>query len=206
MVKKSTFFANFGDFGASDVDFQQFLVSKQVPGGHFFGVFLKTVILSKSCSRCGGSSIFKGQTFQKSTRRATPNGNGKKNRQKSLLAPSPDVLFRSRARFLSILGSRPGPKIAQKPPLAKKCCGFFAAGNRFFAFSSLGRVPGPIPEAPGTLPDQILLGFCDTFSPVPPGSCRGLSGSAGMLPGCAPDLRNSLCGVPPEVRRSRAAI
>ena len=39
MVKKSTFFANFGDFGASDVDFQQFLVSKQVPGGNFFGVF-----------------------------------------------------------------------------------------------------------------------------------------------------------------------
>ena len=62
-VKKSTFSGNFGDFGASDVDFQPFLVSKQVPGGYFFGVFLKTVILSKSCSRCGGSTIFKGQTL-----------------------------------------------------------------------------------------------------------------------------------------------
>ena len=38
------------------------------------------MVVSKSCSRCGGSSIFKGQAFQKSVLRATPNGNGKKNR------------------------------------------------------------------------------------------------------------------------------
>ena len=102
---------------------------------------METVILSKSCSRCGGSTILKGQTLQKSIRRATPNGTGKKNRQKSLPAPSPDALFRSRARFLSILGSRPGPKIVPKPVPAKKCTGILAAKNRFFAFSSLRRVP-----------------------------------------------------------------
>ena len=56
--------------------------------------------------------------------------------------------------------------------------------------------PGPILEAPGTLPDQILRGFRDTFLLVLSGSCRGLSGSAGMLPGSAPNLCNPLSGVP----------
>ena len=56
--------------------------------------------------------------------------------------------------------------------------------------------PGALPEAPGTLPEQILIGFCDTFLLVKEGSWRGLSGSAGMLPGSAPDLGNPLCGVP----------
>ena len=41
MVKKSTFPANFGDFWSSDVDFQQVLVPKQVPGDYFFGVFFE---------------------------------------------------------------------------------------------------------------------------------------------------------------------
>ena len=77
-VKKSTFSGNFGDFGASDVDFWSFLVSKQAPGGYFFGVFLKTVILPKSCSRCRNNRIFKGRTIQKLVRRATANGNHKK--------------------------------------------------------------------------------------------------------------------------------
>ena len=58
------------------------------------------------------------------------------------------------------------------------------------------KAPGAILEAPGTLPDQILIGFCDTFLLVKAGSCRGLSGSAGMLPGSAPNLSNPLCGVP----------
>ena len=97
-----------------------------------------------------------GQTLQKSIRRATPNGTGEKNRQKSLPAPSPDALFRSRARFLSILGSRPGPKIVPKPVPR---LGFLNFGDTFFDFlvlPSLGRVPGPLPEAPGTLPPDIL--------------------------------------------------
>ena len=102
---------------------------------------MKTVILSKSCSRCGGSTVLEGQTLRKSIRRATPNGTGKKNQQKSFPAPSPDALFRSRARFWSILGFRPDPKNHQNRPRKKSVRLFGAAGNRFFAFSSLGRVP-----------------------------------------------------------------
>ena len=79
--------------------------------------------------------------MRKSVRRATPDGDGEKKRQKSLPAPSPDALFRLRARFSSILGSRPGPKIAKKRSRSESLLDFFAAGNRFFAFSSLGRVP-----------------------------------------------------------------
>ena len=30
-----------------------------------------------------------------------------------------------------------------------------------------------IPEAPGTLPDQILIEFCDDLLLIPPGSGRG---------------------------------
>ena len=86
-------------------------------------------------------AIFKGQTLQKSVRRATPNGTGEKNRQKSLPAPSPDALFRSLDRFLSILGSRPGPKIVPKPVPAKNSGGILAAKTCFFAFSSLRCVP-----------------------------------------------------------------
>ena len=63
--------------GRPGVDFWQFFFPKRVPGGYFFGVFSKTVILSKSRSRCGGSTVFKGQTLQKSIRRAALNGTGK---------------------------------------------------------------------------------------------------------------------------------
>ena len=38
------------------------------------------------------------------------------------------------------------------------------------------------------------------------GILSGFVGFAGMLPGYAANLRNSLCGVPPGVRRSRGAI
>ena len=82
-----------------------------------------------------------GQTLQKSVRRATPNGNGKEKRQKPLLAPSPDALFRPRARFLSILASRPDPKIAKKTPTKSVRLILEAQFFDFFAFSSLGRVP-----------------------------------------------------------------
>ena len=82
-----------------------------------------------------------GRTLQKSVRRVAPNGIGKKKRQKSLPAPSPDALFRSRARFLSILGSRPGPKIVPKPVPAKNSGGILASKTCFFAFSSLRCVP-----------------------------------------------------------------
>ena len=46
-------------FGGPGVDFRRFWVPKQVRRAYFFGVFSKTVILLKSCSRCGGSTIFK---------------------------------------------------------------------------------------------------------------------------------------------------
>ena len=46
-------------FGCAGVDFRRFGVPKQVPGAYFFGVFSKTAILLKSCSCCGGSTIFK---------------------------------------------------------------------------------------------------------------------------------------------------
>ena len=81
------------------------------------------------------------RTLQKSVRRATLNGNGAKNLQKSLLVPSLDALFWPRVHFLSIFGSRPGPKMASKPAPAKKSSGILVAENQFFAFSSLGRVP-----------------------------------------------------------------
>ena len=145
MAKKLTFSANFDNFWVSDVDFLQFLVKKQVPGDYFFGAFLKTVILSKSCSRCGGSTIVKSQTLQKSVRRPTPNGNGKKNRQNSLPATSPGLLFRPRARFLSILGSRTDPKMAPKtgphPNDASFFCGRKSISCVFFARTCSGRLP-----------------------------------------------------------------
>ena len=106
---------------------------------------------------------FEGRTLQKSVPRATPNGNGEKNRQKSLPAPSPDALFRFRARFLSILGSRPGPKIAPKPPPAKKSTGILAAGNRFFTFSSLGCVPEGSRTDSGGSGDPPGLDFGQSF-------------------------------------------
>ena len=158
------------------------------------------VILSKSRSRFGGSIIFKGQTFQKSVRRATPNGTVKKNRQKSFPAPSPDALFRSRARFWSILGSRPGAQIVRKTAPGGELIRFGAHVFVFFVCflrsGAFRKGPGAIPEAPGTLPEQILRKFCDTFLRVPSGSHRGLSGSAKVLPGSASNLSNPLCGVP----------
>ena len=61
-----TFFDFFSISGRPGVDFSPFFLPKRVHGGYFFGVFSKTVILSKSCSRCGGSIIVKGGTLPKS--------------------------------------------------------------------------------------------------------------------------------------------
>ena len=67
------FYRNFSIFGRPGFDFRPFWVPKVCPGGWFFDDFPKTVILSKSSSHCGGSTILKGHTFQKSTQKATPN-------------------------------------------------------------------------------------------------------------------------------------
>ena len=71
----------------------------------------------------------------------------------------------------------------------------FPIFGRFVRSGVFRERPGSILEAPRTPPDQILQRFCKVFLPVPSGSCRGLSGSAGMLPGYTASLRNSLCGV-----------
>ena len=99
---------------APGVDFRRFYLRKHLPGASIFGVFSRTAIMSKSCSRCSGNTIFKCRTLQKSTRRATPKGTGTKNRRKSHPAPSLGALFRPRTRFWSILGSRLGGKIHEK--------------------------------------------------------------------------------------------
>ena len=123
------------------IHFYLFLLAQQVPGAYFFVLYLKMVILSKSCSRCGGSTILEGLTLHKSIRRATPNGTGKKKRQKSLPAPSPEAFFRLRARFLSILGSRPDPKNHKKAFPGKNFSSVSAPENDFLSFSSFRCVP-----------------------------------------------------------------
>ena len=82
----------------------------------------------------------------------------------------------------------------------------FSTFWRFLRSGVFRKGPGPILEAPGTLPDQILRGFRDTFLLVLSGSCRGLSGSAGMLPGSAPNLSNPLAGVPLGYGDSRSVL
>ena len=72
----------------------------------------------------------------------------------------------------------------------------FSIFLRFVRSGAFWKAPASISEAPGTLPDQILRGFCDTSLLVLSGSCQGLSASAGMWPGSAPDLSNPLAGVP----------
>ena len=129
--------------------------------------------------------------------------------QKPLPAPSPDALFCPRTCFLSILGSRPRPKMAPKAVPAKNSTGILAAENQFFEFSSLRRVPeGSRTDSghSGDPPDQILRRFCDTFLQVAWASWRGLSGSAGMLPGSAADLSNPLAGVPLGYGDSRSGL
>ena len=73
---------------------------------------------------------------------------------------------------------------------------FFAFSWRFLGSGAFRKDPGSILEAPGTLPDQIFIGFRSTCLQVACGSCPGLSGSAGMLPGSAPSLGNPFAGFP----------
>ena len=65
-----------------------------------------------------------------------------------------------------MFGSRPGPKMAPKPPLAKNFRLLFAPKNRFFEFSSLKRVPegsrtdsGGSGDPPGPDFEKILRYF-----------------------------------------------
>ena len=100
----------------------------------------------------------------KLVRRATPDGNAKKNQQKTLPATSSDGLFRSRAHFGSILGFRPDPQNRQKsnlcllrePPgrpvykLREALGSLEASGERFYVdFGCSGCLPGAMFGAPG---------------------------------------------------------
>ena len=86
--------------------------------------------------------------------------------------------------------AKTGPEANTKLILDVTFCLFW----RFVRSGVFRRGPGPILEAPGTLPEQILRGFCDTFLQVACGSCQGLLGSVGMLPGSAPSLSNPFAG------------
>ena len=72
------------------------------------------------------------------------------------------------------------PKSTQNRPFKKCSVSFLARKIAFLNFRRSGVFrmgPGPILEAPGTLLDQILIGFWDTFWLV---SCRFLSGLVGF--------------------------
>ena len=78
----------------------------------------------------------------------------------------------------------------------------------FLRSGAFRKGPGAILEAPGTLPDQILRGFCDTFLQIACGSSQpeSLLGFAGMLPESAPNLSNPLAGVPLGYGDSRSGL
>ena len=172
------------------------------------------------------------RTLQKSVRRATLNGNGAKNLQKSLLVPSLDALFRPRARFWSIFGSRPGPKMASKPSPRRGHPIFGPPQIVFFAFSWHGRVPEGSRDrfkAPGDPPGQdfgrIFLKFylkiwvdfhkhLQYFFALQPGNLILIlykipflqEKKTGMLPGSAPNLSNPPAGVPLGYGDSRSGL
>ena len=144
--------------------------------------------------------------------------------QNAVPEPSPDALFRPRARFLSILGSRPGPKIVPKPVPAKNSGGILAAKTCFFAFSLLRCVPegsrsdsGGSGDPPGPDFDKIFHKALRFFGPD---SCRILQyffdGCVGILsgfvgfrrvsPGSTSNLSNPLAGVPLGYGDSRSGL
>ena len=108
--------------------------------------------------------------------------------------------------FLVPAGSQNGAKTA---PGARY---ILFLGSQFFVFlhsarsDALRQAPGVIPEAPGTLPDQISVRFSILFGWVAPRNCRGSSGSAEALPGPASNLSNPLTGVPLGYGDSRSGL
>ena len=100
------------------------------------------------------------------------------------------------------------PKSTQNRPKSLLLRRFLEPGSRLFAFSSFRRVPegsrtdsGGSGDPPGPDFDR----FCRDFLIVTPGSCRGLSGSAGILPGSA-SRRSNPFAVFPRGTAIRAAI
>ena len=60
---------------------------------------------------------------------------------------------------------------------------------RFLRLGAFRKGPGTDFGLPGSLPNRISEGFSVIVRRGPPGSCRGLSGSAGTLPGYTVGLR-----------------
>ena len=131
-----------GPWGAPGPHLRAFRTRKIRSRGYFFGVFLKSVILSKSCSRCGGSTIFKGRALQKSVRDPVRSGVRKKHGQKRTCRAL-------RGRLGALPENRPSPgRPTRRPKNFKKGSpelGFLNFLDTFFdllACSSLGDAPG----------------------------------------------------------------
>ena len=98
--------------------------------------------------------------------RSTVNGNGARHRQKSLPTASPNALFRSRARFRSILGSPLGRRTASLGRLSADFRDFFViswapVGSHvvFLCSRVLGEGAGSDFGCLGTLLGRILAGI-----------------------------------------------
>ena len=138
---------------------------------------MKTVILSKSCSHCGSTQSKNRSGEQPRTATARKNDKNRFRRRLRTHFFVPGPVF---GQFCA-----PGcvPKWHQKAPWKKVCLlldHIFSISLCFVRSGVFRQGHGAILEAPGTLPDQILRGFCDTFCRlcgdlirvcrVPPGS------------------------------------
>ena len=117
-------------------------------------------------------------------------------RQKTLLATSPDGLFRSRTRFWSILGSRPDPQnhqtsslcLLREPPwrpvykLREALGSLEASGERFYVdFGCSGCLPGAMFGAPGASWERFWRKFSMLFQVAFPCQCYLLLASSYLL-------------------------
>ena len=101
------------------------------------------------------------------------------------------------------------PKSSQSQPRAENYLVLEHTFVHFLAWCSPGRVPeGSRTDSgdPGDPPEHNSGRIFRWFLARSFGVSRMSAGSAGVLPGYTANLRNSLSGVPPGVRRSRAAI
>ena len=101
--------------------------------------------------------------------------------------------------FLVDFGVSAGAQNTIKTRPRKKLLWNFSARKSifcvFFARVCSGSVLGRFWRLRGPSRTRFCYDFARFFWSVPSGSCRGLSGSAGRLPGYTVGLRNSLCGV-----------
>ena len=153
---------------------------------------MKSVILSKSCSRCGGSTIFKGRALQKSVRDPVRSGVRKKRGQKRTCRAL-------RGRLGALPENRPSPGRPTRRPKnfkmglpQKKIRRFFSTFWCFVARMRSGRVPDRFRRLRG----RFRTRFSSIFAILCGGFRRDLGEVCRIPPGCCRDLRNPLCGVP----------